>query len=87
MQRVVAMRITEWGGVLTGKNLNAANQVCDSGPEWGQLHLEDTGFRVLRLPGIPGAYACASEQVCTKHPPGLVLKVFKRKRLLSFCEG
>lgn len=84
MQRVVAMRITEWGAVLSGKNLNAANWVCDSGPGWGQLHLEDTGFRVPRLPGIPGAYACASEQVCTKHPPGLALKVFKRKRLLSF---
>lgn len=75
-------RVTEWGGVLSGKNLNAAHWVCASGPGWGQLHLENRGFRVPRLPGIPGAYACVSEKVWTGLPPGLALKVFKRQRML-----
>lgn len=52
------------------------------GLDGGQLHLENGGFRVPRLPGSPGACACVSEQVCTKLPPGLALKVFKRKRML-----
>lgn len=51
------------------------SQVSDSRPGWGRLlHLGNTGFRFLGLLGV-GLYL---------HPPDLALKVFRRKRMLSF---
>lgn len=49
-QRVVWMCVTEWAGVLSGKNLNVAHWVCDS-LGCGQLHLENG---VLEFPGCQG---------------------------------
>ena len=45
------MRITEWGGVLSGKDLNAANRVCDSGPGGGSSTLKT---RDSEFPGCQG---------------------------------